>query len=189
MPAKDIYHDVVVHALTAEGWRITDDPLSLSFGGKDLFVDLGAERDTIAAEKSGQKIAVEIKSFLSPSIMRDLEGAYVGREPLRCEGLHRIDDQRPLRAVLRRLVRCAQQLERFADGRRQLAARLGKRDLARTTQEERRANPVFQHLDLVADGGLRHSELIAGPGEAAMARRRLKDPKRVQRKLARHLHG
>ncbi|HEY7544104.1 MAG TPA: element excision factor XisH family protein [Blastocatellia bacterium] len=75
MPAKDIYHDVVIHALTAEGWRITNDPLSLSFGGKDLYVDLGAERDTIAAEKSGQKIAVVIKSFLSPSIMRDLEGA------------------------------------------------------------------------------------------------------------------
>lgn len=75
MPARDIYHDAVVKALTADGWSITDDPLTLSYGGKDLFVDPGAERATIAAEKEGQKIAVEIKSFLSLSIVRDLEEA------------------------------------------------------------------------------------------------------------------
>lgn len=40
MPAKNIYHDLVVRALTADGWTITHDPLTLSFGGKDLFVDL-----------------------------------------------------------------------------------------------------------------------------------------------------
>ena len=75
MPARNIYHDNVVHALSADGWKITDDPLSLSYGGKDLYADLGAERSTIAAEKNGEKIAVEISSFLSPSIMRDLEEA------------------------------------------------------------------------------------------------------------------
>jgi len=75
MPARNIYHDAVVRALLTEGWKITDDPLSLSYGGKDLYVDLGAERSAIAAEKNGQKIAVEITSFLSPSIMRDLEEA------------------------------------------------------------------------------------------------------------------
>jgi hypothetical protein len=64
MPARDIYHSVVVHALMADGWNITHDPLSLSYGGKDLYIDLGAERVTIAAEREGQKIAVEIKSFL-----------------------------------------------------------------------------------------------------------------------------
>src|SRR5208283_592294 len=46
-----------------------------SYGGKDLFVDLGAERVTLAAEKGGQRIAVEIQSFLSPSPVRDLQEA------------------------------------------------------------------------------------------------------------------
>lgn len=55
MPARDLYHDAVVNALIADGWEITHDPLSLSYGGKDLYVDLGAERATIAAEKEGQK--------------------------------------------------------------------------------------------------------------------------------------
>ncbi len=61
--SQNIYHDAVVRALIAEGWTITHDPLTLSYGGKDLFVDLGAERVTLAAEKTGQRIAVEIQSF------------------------------------------------------------------------------------------------------------------------------
>ena len=65
----------LVHALTADGWTITDDPLTLSYGGKDLFVDLGAERSTLAAERGGEKIAVEVQSFLNPSPVRDLEEA------------------------------------------------------------------------------------------------------------------
>jgi hypothetical protein len=40
VPARNIYHDTVATALTADGWTITDDPLRLSFGGRDLFVDL-----------------------------------------------------------------------------------------------------------------------------------------------------
>ncbi len=75
MPAKNLYHNAVVHALTAEGWIITDDPLIISFGGRDLFVDLGAERLTIGAKKGKQRIAVEIQSFLSPSPVRDLQEA------------------------------------------------------------------------------------------------------------------
>jgi hypothetical protein len=75
MPAKNFYHDAVVNALIADGWTITDDPLPLSYGGRDLYVDFGAERGTIAAEKNGEKIAVEIKSFLGRSIMHDIEKA------------------------------------------------------------------------------------------------------------------
>lgn len=75
MPARDAYHNVVVQAMITDGWTITDDPLYLGYGGRDLYVDLGAERDTIAAEKDSQKIAVEIKSFLSPSPIRDLQEA------------------------------------------------------------------------------------------------------------------
>lgn len=74
MPAKDIFHDCVKAALLKEGWKITHDPFSLRIGKKDLFIDLGAEK-LLAAEKDNQYIAVEIKSFVSPSGMRDLENA------------------------------------------------------------------------------------------------------------------
>jgi len=73
--ARNIYHDTVVRALSADGWTVTHDPLTLSYGGKDLFVDLGAERFAIAAQKGGQRIAVEVQSFLSQSPIRDLQEA------------------------------------------------------------------------------------------------------------------
>jgi hypothetical protein len=74
VPKKDIYHDVIKNALIKGGWTITADPLVLSFGKRDVYVDLGAERP-IAAEKEGRKIAVEIKSFLGQSDIRELENA------------------------------------------------------------------------------------------------------------------
>jgi hypothetical protein len=74
MPARDLYHDVVKAALIADGWTITDDPLTLHMGKKDLFVDLGAER-LLAADKGGRKIAVEVKSFLGASEVANLEQA------------------------------------------------------------------------------------------------------------------
>ena len=79
MPARDIYHAAVRNALVKEGWTITHDPYTLSFGQTDVYVDLGAERP-IGAERQGQQIAVEVKSFLGPSDVRDLElavGQYV----------------------------------------------------------------------------------------------------------------
>ena len=74
MPAKDIFHQTVINALEKEGWTITDDPLSIRFGEIDLYIDLGAEK-VIAAEKNGQKIAVEIKSFLNSSPITDFHTA------------------------------------------------------------------------------------------------------------------
>jgi XisH protein len=74
MPAKDVYHNVVIKALQKDAWLITDDPFKLKCGTKDLYIDLGAEK-LIAAEKGQQKIAVEIKSFLNPSPVTDLENA------------------------------------------------------------------------------------------------------------------
>lgn len=64
--AKDLFHDAVREALKKEDWHITDDPLTFQVGGVDLRIDLGAEK-LIAAEKEGQKIAVEIKSFVKVS--------------------------------------------------------------------------------------------------------------------------
>lgn len=74
MPAKDIYHQIVKDALIKDGWTITDDPLKLTIGSRSLYVDLGAEK-LLAAQKDNQKIAVEIKSFISPSPINDLENA------------------------------------------------------------------------------------------------------------------
>jgi len=75
VPAKNIYHSCVIEALQKDGWTITDDPLTLTYGGRDLYCDLGAEYKTLAAEKGGRRIAVEISSFLSPSPIHDLEEA------------------------------------------------------------------------------------------------------------------
>jgi len=69
--AKDIYHEAVRAALEKDGWTITDDPLTLlsrEEGG--LQTDLGAEK-IITAEKEWTKIAVEVKSFTTPSIVHD----------------------------------------------------------------------------------------------------------------------
>ena len=74
MAAKDIYHDDVRSALVKDGWTITDDPLRLRWGKKDYYVDLGAE-EIIAAEIPGRRIAVEIKSFVGPSVVGDMEKA------------------------------------------------------------------------------------------------------------------
>jgi len=64
--ARDIFHDTVKRALEHEGWIITHDPLSLQVGGVEMYIDLGAEQ-LIAAEKDSERIAVEIKSFVSVS--------------------------------------------------------------------------------------------------------------------------
>ena len=74
MPARDKFHDSVRNALIKDGWTITDDPLTLKFGETELYVDLGAEK-VLAAEKEGQKIAVEIKSFLGKSIIAETQDA------------------------------------------------------------------------------------------------------------------
>ena len=75
MPAKDIYHETVKNALVNGGWKITYDPDRIRLSkGKNLFIDLGAER-LIAAQKDSEKIAVEIKSFRRASDMKNLEEA------------------------------------------------------------------------------------------------------------------
>jgi hypothetical protein len=75
MSARDAYHDVVRTALIKDGWRITADPLTLKFSTRyKLQIDLAAEA-LVAAEKDNQLIAVEIKSFLSPSNVSEFHGA------------------------------------------------------------------------------------------------------------------
>jgi hypothetical protein len=100
MPAKDLYHDTVKKALIKDGWTITNDPLILSIGKKDLFIDLGAEK-LIAAEKDHQKIAVEIKSFIGHSQVNDLENA-LGQYVLYHEVLLEKQEERILYLALKK---------------------------------------------------------------------------------------
>ncbi len=66
--AKDKIHNVVKQALINDGWLITHDPYIIETKDVDYEVDLGAEK-ILAAEKLGQKIAVEVKSFLATSFV------------------------------------------------------------------------------------------------------------------------
>lgn len=74
MSAKDVFHECVKRALQKERWVITDDPLRFKFGNVNFQVDLGAEQ-LVAAERAGEKIAIEIKSFLNPSAITDFYSA------------------------------------------------------------------------------------------------------------------
>jgi hypothetical protein len=74
MSAKDKFHDIVKAGLEKDGWKITDDPLRIEWGLVELYIDLGAEK-IIAAEKQGQKIAVEVKSFLGQSTISEFHTA------------------------------------------------------------------------------------------------------------------
>ena len=72
--AIDIFHEAVKRALEKQNWIITADPLRLKFGDIKFQVDLAAER-ILAADREGEKIAVEIKSFLNPSAITDFYAA------------------------------------------------------------------------------------------------------------------
>ena len=94
MPARDIYHAAVRAALDKDGWLITHDPMMLSWGKADVYIDLGAEL-LIAAEKASRRIAVEIKSFTGPSPIQDLRNA-LGQFILYNDILARLEPDRDL---------------------------------------------------------------------------------------------
>lgn len=92
--AKDIYHDTVKAALLKDGWIVTDEFFRIAIGSRSVYIDLSAEK-IITAEKEDRKIAVEIKSFLSPSPVQDLENA-LGQYILYRDGLKRSQPERIL---------------------------------------------------------------------------------------------
>lgn len=71
---RDRFHDVVRTALEKEGWQITADPYEINVDDVDFEIDLAAEQ-LLAAVRENQKIAVEIKSFISPSNVSDFHTA------------------------------------------------------------------------------------------------------------------
>ena len=72
MATTDLIHDAVKNALIKDGWTITHDPYVIKYEEVTLFADLGAER-AIAAELAGNKIVVEIKSFVGRSPIQDIK--------------------------------------------------------------------------------------------------------------------
>jgi hypothetical protein len=74
MPVRDLYHNAVKSALIKDGWIIIADPYRIQYEDINLYADLAAERP-IAAEREGQKIVVEIKSFVGRSPLTDFHNA------------------------------------------------------------------------------------------------------------------
>jgi len=71
MPQKDTVHEEVKNALVKEGWKITADPCSINFEGERVFIDIAAEAP-FEAEREGNKIVVEAKSFRGTSLLNNL---------------------------------------------------------------------------------------------------------------------
>jgi CRISPR/Cas system-associated exonuclease Cas4 (RecB family) len=74
MSAKDLFHESVKRGLEKDQWIVTDDPLELEWEEVKVKIDLAAER-LIAAKRGGEKIAVEIKSFIGTSAISDFHTA------------------------------------------------------------------------------------------------------------------
>lgn len=72
--AKDVFHNDVRVALERDGWIITHDPYYLKIDEVSYPIDLGAEQ-SIGAEKAGEKIVVEVKSFLRESMVNEFHTA------------------------------------------------------------------------------------------------------------------
>ena len=100
--AKDIFHEAAKQALINDGWLVTHDPFRLNYFGKDLYIDLGAER-LIAAEKENELIAVEVKSFISASLVYDFHLA-MGQYLNYVRALQRKDPNRVLYLAITEFV-------------------------------------------------------------------------------------
>ncbi len=92
--ARDKFHQEVRQAIEKEGWNITDDPLSLKIGRIPVQIDLGAEK-LLGAERNGEKIAIEIKTFGIASFISAFHDA-VGQYIVYREALEELEDKRTL---------------------------------------------------------------------------------------------
>lgn len=72
--ARDFYHNNVKLALEGDGWIVTSDPYSIRIDEVGYEIDFAAE-PIIAAEKEESKIAIEVKSFMGPSTIKEFHKA------------------------------------------------------------------------------------------------------------------
>jgi hypothetical protein len=94
VPVRDSIHEIVKTAVIKDGWEITDDPYTISYGERFLFVDLGAS-GFIGIRQADRRIAIEIKQFRGQSQIADLEQA-IGQYVLYRLLLARVDPGRDL---------------------------------------------------------------------------------------------
>lgn len=97
--ARDRFHNVVRNALKKDGWTITADPYEINIDDVDFEIDLAAEQ-ILAAERDNKKIAVEIKSFISPSNISDFHTA-LGQFLNYRDALEKIESDRQLYLAVR----------------------------------------------------------------------------------------
>lgn len=100
--AKDRFHDVVRTALEKEGWKITADPYEINVDDVDFEIDLAAEQ-LLAAELADRKIAVEVKSFISPSNVSEFHTA-LGQFLNYRDALEKVEPDRQLYLAVREPV-------------------------------------------------------------------------------------
>jgi hypothetical protein len=91
---KDIHHDLVKRLLEQDGWLVTHDPLTIRGLTRKIHIDFAAEK-VIAAEREGQRIAIEVKSFIGPSLLNDFYEA-IGKYELYWDALNQTDPARIL---------------------------------------------------------------------------------------------
>jgi hypothetical protein len=102
MSKRDKIHDAVRNSLIKDGWEITADPFEIEYEDAVLRADLAADR-ALAAERAGEKIVVEIKSFLSASPLHELQAA-VGQYQMYQMCLEAIAPERQLYLALSEAV-------------------------------------------------------------------------------------
>jgi hypothetical protein len=70
MPAKDVYHDLVVKMLRRERWNVIQEQVLVTIPKRKLWIDLRVQNSM------GEKALVEVKSFLNvPSPVEYLSAA------------------------------------------------------------------------------------------------------------------
>jgi hypothetical protein len=74
---KDKYYDLTKGTFIKEGRIITHDPNKIMLGKRRGYINLGAGKGMIVAEKEDMKIAVEVKSFLGSSDLDDALGQFL----------------------------------------------------------------------------------------------------------------
>ncbi len=100
MPQRDQIHDIIRRAILKDGWQITDDPFVIAYGERFLFIDLGATDSgllstIVGASRSSDRIAIEIKTFRSASLITELQQA-IGQYQLYLLLLQEVDPDRVL---------------------------------------------------------------------------------------------
>jgi hypothetical protein len=97
--AKDRFNNIVRNALEKDDWKITADPYEINVDDVDFEIDLAAEQ-LLGAEREGRKIAVEIKSFISPSNVSEFHTA-LGQFLNYRDALDKIEPERQLYLAVR----------------------------------------------------------------------------------------